>query len=252
MAAANANMNATAAGALDAREPESYSTTMTLTGQYVGGQRQGNIPTLQFDFAKMNNDRRWSFNLPQPAGQVTYLEKVGLKYLLLPARNQYVEITPEEMGFQLGSLMTPVAVIERLKSRGQYENLGAEQVNGRTAIKYRFTGAADTRTQAGTIQADSFVYADQQTGLPLRAEINSATTSGATARIVIETRDIQMNPSPSLFEVPANLKKVTTQELKQQVRGFIDAIQIFAEMMRQQQATPAPAPPPQAAANANR
>ncbi|HET9532591.1 MAG TPA: hypothetical protein VFQ92_19715, partial [Blastocatellia bacterium] len=169
MAAANANMNATAAGALDAREPESYSTTMTLTGQYVGGQRQGNIPTLQFDFAKMNNDRRWSFNLPQPAGQVTYLEKGGLKYLLLPARNQYVEITPEELGFQLGSLMTPVAVIERLKSRGQYENLGTEQVNGRTAIKYRFTGAADTRTQAGTIQADSFVYADQQTGLPLRA-----------------------------------------------------------------------------------
>ena len=250
---ANTNSSSTGVASLDAREPERYSTTMTLTGQYTGGQRQGNIPTLQFDFARMDNDRRWSFNLPQPAGQVVYLEKGAQKYLLIPSQNQYVELRPEELGIQIGNVMTPAAVIENLKSRGQHESLGTEPVNGRTAVKYRFTGAADTRTQAGTVQTDSIVYVDQQTGLPLRSEMNTSTTSGATARIVTETRDIQLNPDPALFEIPANLRKVTTEELKQQVRGFIDGLRLFADIMRQQQTTtttPPPATPP--TANANR
>ena len=251
---ANANSGATAseAGTLAAREPERYSTTMTLTGQYTSSQRQGNIPTLQFEFGRLDANRRWSFNLPQPVGQVVYLEKGNLKYLLIPARNQYVELRPEELGVQLGNALTPAAVIERLKSRGQYENLGTETVNGRLAVKYRFTGAADTRTQAGAVQADSFVYVDQQTGLPLRSEINTSLESGASARIVTETRDIQLDPQPSLFEVPANLQKVTTEELKQQVRSFIDAVQLLAGMMRQQQQQTGAPPPPPPAANANR
>jgi hypothetical protein len=247
--AANSNSSAAGAGSLEAREPESYSTTMTLTGQYAGGQRQGNLPTLQFEFARMDDDRRWSFNLPQPIGEVIYLDKDNLKYLLIPARNQYVELRPEELGFRLGDVMTPVSIIEQLKSRGQHEILGTEPVNGRPAIKHRFAGAADTRTGAGSIEADSFVYVDQQTGLPLRSEVNFTSDRGDTARLVTETRDIQLNPQPSLFEIPTNMRKVTTQELKQQVDSFINAIRIFGEMMRRESAT---APPPQAAANANR
>jgi hypothetical protein len=250
---ANSGVTGSGEGMLVAREPERYSTTMTVTGQYTSSsQRQGNIPALQFDFARLDGDRRWGFNLPQPVGQVVYLEKGNLKYLLIPARNQYVEIRPEELGVQIGNSLTPAAVIERLKSRGQHENLGTETVNGRQAVKYRFTGAADTRTQAGTVQAESFVYVDQQTGLPLRSEINTVLDNGASARVVTETRDIQMNPEPSTFEVPANLKKVTTEELKQQVRSFIDAVQLLAGMMRQQQTSAPPPPPPQPAANANR
>ncbi|HWP42619.1 MAG TPA: hypothetical protein VNO14_05250, partial [Blastocatellia bacterium] len=111
---ANSSMASADAGSLEAREPQNYSTTMTISGQWSGGQRQGDIPTLQFDFARMGNDRRWSFNLPQPVGEVVFLEKEGLKYLIIPSRNQYVELRPEELGFDLGRLMTPVTVIERL------------------------------------------------------------------------------------------------------------------------------------------
>jgi outer membrane lipoprotein-sorting protein len=249
---AAASTATTATAAFSTPEPASYSATMSISGQWSGGQRQGNIPTLQFEFAKMDTNRRWTFNLPQPVGPVTYIEKPNLKYLVLPSRNQYVELKQEELGFQLGSLMTPATMIDRLKSRTQYETLGTETVNGRAATKYRFAGAADTRTQAGAVQADSLVYVDQSTGLPLRAEINTTTTSGAGARIVIETRDIQTNPAPTLFEVPQGMKLVTTQELKQQVQGFVDAIRVFAEMMRQQGGAPAAATtPPAANANAN-
>jgi hypothetical protein len=120
--------------------------------------------------------------------------------------------------------------------------VGTETVNGRTATKYRFKGAADTRTQAGTVQADSIIYVDQVTGLPLRSEVDAVLSNGKGAHVTTETSSIQLEPESSLFDVPTGMKKVTTAELKQQVQGFVNAIRVFAAYMRQQtgaSATPA-------------
>src|SRR5262249_18680250 len=180
--------------------------------------------------------------LPDPIGEVIYLEKAPLKYLIFPARNQYVELDPNELGFQLGHLMSPGALIERLKERGHYEKMGPESVNGRAAVKYRFTGAADTHTQAGTVQADSFVDVDQETGLPIYSDINTASSSGAGARIITKTENIQMTPDSTQFEVPVGMKKISSSELKQQVQSFVDGMRVFANYMRQQaEASPPPA-----------
>ena len=172
--ATNVNSN-TAAGvaptAFATKEPEQYSLTMSITGQGSANNKQGTLPPQNIEFSRMGTDRRWSLTLPA-IGSVVYLEKTGMRYLILPSRNQYVEISPESLGFQLGNVMTPSAIVERLKPRAQYESMGTETVNGRTATKYRFTGAADTRTKAGTVQSDSYVYIDEATGLPLRADLN--------------------------------------------------------------------------------
>ena len=208
----NTNTSTTPAAAADwaasVKEPDRYSVTMTISGQGQANQRQATLPPQQIQFARNLGDRRWTLNLPAPVGQIIYLEKSGLKYLILPARNQYVELKPEELGFQLGSVLTPSAMVERLKPRAQYEQVGTETINGRPAIKYRFVGAADTKTQAGTVQSDSFVYMDQETGLPLRADLNFSSTSGAVATGTIMTENIQMNPDPTLFEVPTGMRKV--------------------------------------------
>ena len=256
-AATNANTStATSAAAPDwaasVKEPDRYSVTMTISGQGQANQKQATLPPQQIQFARNMADRRWALNLPAPIGQIVYLEKSGLKYLILPARNQYVELKPEELGFQLGSVLTPSAMVERLKPRAQYEQVGVEPVNGRPAIKYRFVGAADTRTQAGTAQTDSFVYMDQETGLPLRADLNFSTTSGATATGTIMTENIQLNPDTTLFEIPTGMRKVTTEELKQQVQNFIGAVQVIIQMMRQQTGGAPPPPPPAGNGNANR
>ncbi|HKG20478.1 MAG TPA: hypothetical protein VKC34_01150, partial [Blastocatellia bacterium] len=134
----NANVSTTAAAGvpINVREPERYSATFTISGEGEANARQGNA-TLQVDFAKAAADRRWTFQLPAPVGQITYLEKAGSRYLIIPARNQYVELRPEELGVNLGGLMSPATMIEQLKSRTQYENQGTETVNGRTATKYR-------------------------------------------------------------------------------------------------------------------
>jgi hypothetical protein len=248
---ANMNSNPASTGvastAFAAKEPENYSLTMSVTGQGSANNKQGTLPPQNIEFAKMGLDRRWGINLPA-IGQVAYLEKAGMRYLLLPARNQYVEISPETLGFQLGSAMTPSAIVERLKPRTQYETVGSETINGRTATKYRFVGEADTRTKAGTVQSESYIYMDEATGLPLRADLNFASSSGGQAHGSIETRDISLNPDAKLFEVPATFKKVTTEELKQQVQGFIQFIRLLAPVMAQQTggnstATPQATPP---------
>ena len=239
----NANTNALAAGGttLEAREPERYSLTNTITIQPTGNSPQANIPPLQFSFARMGTDRRVSFKLPDPVGEVIYLEKSPLKYLIFPARNQYVELDPNELGFQLGDVMSPASAVERLKEHAQYEQVGTETVNGRTAIKYRIRGAADTHTKVGTAQADSIVYVDQETGLPLRSEIETTSSSGAGARIITVADSLQLTPEAGLFEVPISMKKVTSAELKQQVQSFVGTVRAVAGYLRQQMNTSPPA-----------
>jgi hypothetical protein len=216
--------------------------TTTLTVQPTGTSPQANIPPLQFAFAKLGSDRRVSFKLPDPVGEVIYLEKAPLKYLIFPARNQYVELDPVELGFQLGEVMSPSSVIARLKERTQYEQVGTEPINGRTAVKYRFKGAADTHTKVGTAQADSIVYVDQETGLPLRSEIETTSSSGAGARIVTVADGLNFTPEASLFEVPTSMKKVTSAELKQQVQSFVATVRAVAGYLRDQASTsPTPA-----------
>lgn len=234
-ASANSNSSPATAAALETREPENYSVTTRITVQPTGETPQANVPPLEFSFAKIGSDnRRISFNLPNPVGEIIYIEKGALKYLIVPARNQYVELDPDELGFQLGTVLSPASIIERLKQKTQYETMGTETINGRTATKYRFKGAADTRTQAGTVEADSIVYVDQETGLPLRSEVDAMLSTGKGARVITESSAIQLQPEISLFEVPTQMKKVTTAELKQQVQGFVNAMRVFAAYMRQQ------------------
>ncbi len=247
----NTETGATTASPFEsAKEPQNYSLTLTISGIGSANNQQRELPPQQIDYAKMGTDYRWGITLPA-IGQVTYLEKAGQKYLITPARNQYVQLAPEELGFRLGDVLTPTAMVEHLKPHAQYESLGTETINGRTATKYRFAGEKATGTQAGTVQADSFVYVDQDTSLPLRADINLSTTSGATARIAVETRDINLNPSPTLFDVPTDMKKVSTQELKQQVQSFVTFVQVLAQTLRQQGGE-TPMTPPTANSNANR
>ncbi|HKP88280.1 MAG TPA: hypothetical protein VJZ26_19400 [Blastocatellia bacterium] len=249
-ATANANSAPTgAASPFSAREPERYSAKIVISAQGEVNGRQGSTQ-WEIDFGRMDANRRWSVKVPGLNQEVIYLEKPGLKYLVLPARNQYVELTPDALGFPLGNLLTPSAMMERLKSRAA-ENLGVEPVNGRPATKYKFAGAANTGTQAGTVQTDSIVYIDEETGLPLRADL-TAVTSGSNARAVLETRDIHLNPDPALFEVPSGYKKVTSEELKQQVQNFITLVRAIAPYLGQQIAVEPPPTGTAPASNSNR
>lgn len=212
----NAVASASAANTPNLLEPERYfvNITATLESRSAAGQ------SLSFTFAKLGGDRRWSFQLTQTP--ITYLEKSGLKYLVVPTLGQYAEIVPGESGFQPSELMTPNLAWARLKSRPA-EKLGVEPVNGRTAVKYSFRPAS-----AGA-DKNEFLLVDQETGLAIRSELNPVGEKDASgARLIVDARDLQLNPDSRQFDVPEGMKKVAVERLTPQIRSLIEALRGYS------------------------
>jgi hypothetical protein len=250
--AANTNINAnTAPSTIAAKEPDSYNATIVFTAETEGGDKAIGIPTLQADVAKNGSDRRLSFKLPD-GSDLIYLEHAGVQYGIAPARKQYAELTPEATGFQIHKLMTPgqlVAYLDRLQG---LEFVGEEQQAGRTALKYRYAKTAQTQTSAGEVHTESFIYVDKDTGLPLRAELFSV-SSGIVqgfigAKVVAEMLEIQSNPVPILFEIPAGMTKVPESQVRAQVNAVTNSVAAVLRTLLQNMNT-APPPPPSPASS---
>ena len=245
VAAVNAN-TAPAPSTLAAREPDRYRATLVFSAQTEGGEKTIGIPTLSAEVAKNGSDRRLSFKLPD-GSDLIYLDHNGVPYAILPARKQYAELTPEATGFQLHKLMTPgqlVAYLDRLQG---IQLVGEEQQAGRTALKYQYQRTSETKTSAGEVKTQSYVYIDKDTGLPLRAEIFSEATGNVQgvkgAAFVAEMRDITTDVDPSLFEVPPAYSKIPEAQVRQQVDAITNAIAAGLRTLLTNMNT-APPPPP--------
>jgi len=223
-----ANINAsTAPSTIAAKEPETYRATIVFSAETEGGDKAIGIPPLSAEVAKSGNDRRLSFKLPD-GSDLVYLEKAGVQYGIAPARKQYAELTPEATGFQLQKLMTPGQVVAYLDKLRGIEFVGEEPLKGRTALKYRYAKTAETKTSAGEVKTESFVYVDKDTGLPLRAELFSEATGNVQgvkgAKIVAEMQNIQTTVDPSLFEIPADMNKVPEAQVRAQVNAVTNTV----------------------------
>ncbi|HEX5890465.1 MAG TPA: hypothetical protein VFY61_17270 [Pyrinomonadaceae bacterium] len=249
---ANANVapvNANAAVApstIAAREPDAYRATLVFSAETEGGEKTLGIPTLSADVAKNGADRRLSFKLPD-GSDLIYLEHNGVHYAIAPGRKQYAELTPEATGFQLHKLMTPGQLVSYLDRLQGIQFVGEEQLTGRTALKYRYARTDQTKTSAGEVRTESFIFIDKDTGLPLRAELfseASGNVQGARgATVVAEMRDITTNVEPSLFEVPSGLNKVSEQQVRQQVNAISNTIAaVLRTLLMNMNTTPQPSP----------
>lgn len=249
LAPVNAN-SATAPSTLAAREPERYRATLVLSAETEGGEKTIGIPTLVADVAKNGPDRRLSFKLPD-GSDLIYLERSGVHYAIAPARKQYAELTPEATGFQLHRMMTPgqlVAYLDRLQG---IQLVGEEQLAGRTAVKYRYARHDQTKTSAGEVKTESFVYIDKETGLPLRAELFSEATGNVQgargATVVAEMRDISTEVELSQFEVPAGMNKVSEQQVRQQINAITNTLAaVLRTLLTNMNTAPPPSPSPTA------
>lgn len=242
-----ANINASSApSTLAAREPDSYRATIVFTAETEGGDKAIGIPTVSAEVAKNGADRRLSFKLPD-GSDLVYLEHGGVQYGIAPGRKQYAELTPEATGFQIQKLMTPgqlVAYLDRLKG---IEFVGEEQQAGRTALKYRYARTSETKTSAGEVKTESFIFIDKDTGLPLRVEIFSEASGDVQGvkgvKGVAEMRDIQTNPDASLFEIPAGYNKVPEAQVRAQVNAVTGMVAAVLRTLLTNMNS-APPPPP--------
>lgn len=224
---ANSNTATQPIATLAAREPEKYKATLVFTAQTEGGENTIGIPPISAEVARNGADRRLQFKLPD-GSDLIYLDHNGTPYVIAPGRKQYAELTPEATGFQLHKLMTPGQLVAYLDKLQGIELLGEETVNGRMAQKYRYARTANTGTSAGQVNAESFIFIDKETGLPLRAELFSEATGNVQgvkgAKVVAEMRDITTNVDSTLFEVPTGLNKVSEQQVRAQVNAVTNTI----------------------------
>ncbi len=221
---ATASASPTAGAMIEAREPETYQAKLSLTAQTTGSGQTIAIPALIADVSRSRTDRRVAFVIPG-GDEVIYLDKADKRYIILPKRKQYAELTPESTGFEVPRMMTTAQIVDQLKTLKGYERVGEEMVNGRTAIKYRYSGVAKTGTQAGDVQTEAIVLVDKETGLPLHSETVSESQSGNVKgvtglKVVTEMTDIKTDVTATMFEIPEGYAKVSDQ----QVRRAVDAV----------------------------
>ena len=235
---------------IEAKEPDKYSATMVATLATAGQQQLKGEAQIKVE--RNGADRRYSITLPL-YGELIFLDKADKRYVVMPARKQYAELTEELTGVQMDQVraMTPGQLVAFVERQQGVERVGEETLNNRQAIKYKVAGRAQTQTTAGQVQGESYIYVDKETGLPLRIEgfgQSTGNVQGVTGgQIVVETRDLKTDVNPSDFEIPQDYTKLTPEQVRQQVQQITQGIQalmafINAQQQAGAQATPATSP----------
>ena len=235
---------------IEAKEPDKYSATMVATLATAGQQQLKGEAQIKVE--RNGADRRYSITLPL-YGELIFLDKADKRYVVMPARKQYAELTEELMGVNMDQVraMTPSQLVAFVERQQGVERVGEETLNNRQAIKYKVAGRAQTQTTAGQVQGESYIYVDKETGLPLRIEGFGQSTGNVQGvsggQIVVETRDLKTDVNPSDFEIPQDYTKLTPEQVRQQVQQITQGIQalmafINAQQQAGAQATPATSP----------
>ena len=235
---------------IEAKEPDKYSATMVATLATAGQQPLKGEAQIKVE--RNGADRRYSITLPL-YGELIFLDKADKRYVVMPAREQYAELTEELTGVNMDQVraMTPSQLVAFVERQQGVERVGEETLNNRQAIKYKVAGRAQTQTTAGQVQGESYIYVDKETGLPLRIEgfgQSTGNVQGVTGgQIVVETRDLKTDVNPSDFEIPQDYAKLTPEQVRQQVQQITQGIQalmafINAQQQAGAQATPATSP----------
>lgn len=242
---ANSAANTAAASVIETREPDQYQATVTLKFETMGDQKLA-VPNLQANVARLNDDRRMEFTLPN-GDKIIYIDKAGRHFVVLPTRKQYAELTKEALGFEIRRLLMPGEIVNQVKNVRGVERVGEEQINGRMVVKYRYGATTDTKSQAGQVNTESFFYVDKETGLPLRSETVTQSQSGnvqgvSGVRIVTEMENLQTTADPMLFSEPTDFQKVQPEQVRQQVDLLFNAAAVVIGQMLKSAAQPAATP----------
>jgi hypothetical protein len=240
---------------IETKEPDKYSATVVVEAA-ASGQQQAAGKT-EIKVARNGSDRRYSIDTRIPGvGEIIFLDKADKRYLVLPARKQYAELTAELTGgFDVGRSLTPGQLVAYLERQQGVTRVGEETLDGRMTTKYRLAGTAQTGTQAGSVQGESFVYVDKETGLPLRIEgfgQSSGNVQGVSGgKLTARMNDLKTEVDASQFELPQGYSQITQEQLRQQMAQMTQFVQGIMGMLNAQAqgaGTPAPPPPPQPAA----
>jgi hypothetical protein len=221
---------------IETKEPEQYQATVTLKFETSGDQKITS-PPLRAEVARDGTSRRMEFSLPS-GEKLVYLDLGGRQLIVAPTRKQYAELDKQATGFEVRRFLMPEQIVGQIKNLKGIEQVGEEKFNGRDAVKYRIGAATDTKSQAGTVQTESFILVDKETSLPLLSETNSEAQGNAVngikgVRLVTEMSNIRTSVDQTLFQEPTDLAKVPPEQIKQQVdQIFSVALALIGQLMK--------------------
>jgi len=232
------NSNA-ARSACEAAEPTQYQATVTVKIETLGDQHVAAWPALSAKVARNSSDRRMEFMMPA-GGRVVFLDKAGTNYLILPEKKQYAELNKESLGFEVRRMLMPEQIVTAVKGVSGMERVGEEKFNGRDALKYRYSATANTQTNAGNVDSESFLLVDKETGLPLHSETVARSQTGANVqgysgmRVVTDISDITTATEPGIFDQPASYEKIDASQVRAAVDMTFNALAaVLSQAMRQ-------------------
>ena len=144
-------------------------------------------------------------------------------------------------------MMMPGEIVKQVKSTQGLQLVGDDTLNGRAVTKYRYAAVANTQTQAGDVNTESYLYVDKDTGLPLRSETTSQATGNVQGykglRIVTEMSDISTDAPADLFAVPTNMQKIESEQVRAQVNLVFQALAtVIGQLLQQGQTAQQPSP----------
>ncbi|HEY6189675.1 MAG TPA: hypothetical protein VIW80_18620 [Pyrinomonadaceae bacterium] len=228
-AASNGNQTATSDNTsktppFSTKEPERYTATMVVTGSLGGNAPSipgiSNLLSRELKIARDGDKRRVDYELI-PGARMSDLQTPAGHFMLLHSKKLYAEVKPGEAGDltaaarNLPSDFSPDKLINEQSPGANYEKLGTETVNGRATTKYRVKTTG--KGEASGMQTETIVWVDESLGMPVKSETTSTGERASGSKVTMEMRDIKQEADPSLFEMPKDYKKVTSDEITAQM-----------------------------------
>jgi len=226
-----ANGNSTAASdntsktpPFSTKEPERYQATMVVTGS-LGGDSPAipgvsNLLSREMQIARDGDRRRVDYELI-PGARMSDLQIPAGHYMLLHSKKLYAEVKPGAAGDltaaarNLPSDFSPEKLINETNPGANYEKLGTEVLNGRNTTKYRVTTTG--KGEGRGLQTETLVWIDESLGMPVKSETVSTGERARGSKVTMELRDIKQEVDQSLFELPKDYKKVSSEEITAQL-----------------------------------
>jgi hypothetical protein len=184
------------------KEPERYRATRTITKINATGQTE----VIKSMIAKDGEFRRLDAELVS-VRMILLLGPPG-NFVLLPDKKVYVD---QSEGAAPGAMLDDESSPERLlhaeSGTSSYQKLGDEVVSGRKTNKYRVV--VNASNAANVSSSETLIWIDEALGMPIRSETKSADGSRST----MELSDLALEVDKSIFQVPADYKKVPFSEI---------------------------------------
>lgn len=204
------------------KEPERYQALMVVTSD-LGEQASAlsgiaNLTNMEMLVARDGERRRTDYEMTGRM-KMSYLQLPAGQYVMLESKKVYAEIKQNEAGGaaadpskMVAPDFSPDKLINEARAGARYEKLGTEDVNGRTATKYRATMTGQTGA-AKNIKTETLLWIDESLGMPIKTVTTSTGDAAHGAKFMMEMRDIKQDVDASLFELPSDYRKVETKEL---------------------------------------